>query len=269
MRYFSLLLVAFALLFVNPLFAQDQYPDQNQEANIDFVYPLTIRRPTVQNELEFGVRHEKGREGRETELAGELGLRPLPRWEIELEVPAVFLNPREEKSRSGLGDITIENDFLIFKSAEHRTQVTTGFEVTLPSGSKHRGLGGTVGVEPFLAGGIQLGHFDLLGEVAYEWGELNAHHARDREQELTVGGAAAYELTQYFKPLLELTTVRKTHGADEEDGPKLRGKQQLYLTPGFNFRAFGRMTLRFGVQLPVTRARESDYILHSALTWFF
>jgi hypothetical protein len=269
MRYFFLPLVALSLFSLTPAFAAEEYAQASEEANVDFVYPLTIRRPTVQNELEFGVRHEKGREGRETELAAELGLRPLSRWQVELGIPAVFLNPREEKSRSGLGDITLENTFLIFKSAEHKTQVTTGFEVTLPSGSKHRGLGGTVGVEPFLAGGIQLGHFDLLGGAAYEWGELNAHHAREREQELTVGGAVAYELTRYFKPLLELTTVRKTHGEDEEDGPKLRGKQQLYLTPGFNFRALGRLTLRFGVQLPVTRARESDYRLHSALTWFF
>jgi len=60
--------------------------------------------------------------------------------------------PREARELLEDDDkITGQNTFLIFKSAEHKTQVTTGFEVTLPSGSKHRGLGGTVVVEPFLA----------------------------------------------------------------------------------------------------------------------
>jgi len=36
----------------------------------------------------------------------------------------------------------VENKFLLWKSVQHRALVVAGFELTLPSGSESRGLGG-------------------------------------------------------------------------------------------------------------------------------
>ena len=114
-------------------------------------------------------------------------------------------------------------------------------------------------MEPFSTVGIALGDFDILAFIAYEL-NVNAHVEGPREQELTAGVAAGYRMHRLFTPLLELTTVTRTRG-DDEDG--LLGRTQVYLTPGFNTRPWPGTTLRLGVQLPVTDAREFDYALHA------
>ena len=52
--------------------------------------------------------------------------------------------------------------------------------------------------------------------------------------------------------------------AEGETGSLLH-KTQVYVVPGFNIRPHPGMTLRVGVQVPVTTAKEFDYRLHSAL----
>ena len=46
-------------------------------------------------------------------------------------------------------------------------------------------------------------------------------------------------------------------------------KTQLYLVPGFNMRPRPGMTLRVGVQVPVTTAKSFDYRFLSALVMEF
>ena len=59
--------------------------------------------------------------------------------------------------------------------------------------------------------------------------------------------------------------MTRTRGTDEEDAPRLRGRTQVYLTPGFNVRPLPRTTTRLGVQLPVTNARAFDYAILGGL----
>ncbi len=134
----------------------------------------------------------------------------------------------------------------------------------LPTGSERRGLGGEAAIEAFVRAAVALGPFDILGQVAYEW-NINARGRGEREQELSAGIAVGYLLTRRITPLVELTTVRRVRGTDDEDGPKLRGRTQLYLTPGFNVRPLPRTTLRFGVELPLTDARTFDYTILGGL----
>src|SRR6266478_4972576 len=123
-----------------------------EEPDIEFFYPVVTRRPVIERELELRVKHEKGRDGRETEMAAAIELPLLPRWQIELEVPVVITDPRDGTSAAGFGDLAVENKFLLWKSVEHRALVAAGFELTLPSGSERRGLGGEFAVEPRLGG---------------------------------------------------------------------------------------------------------------------
>ena len=241
---------------------------QNEEPDVDFFYPLVMRRPVIERELELRLLHEKGRDGRETDVAGAVELPILPRWQVELTVPLVFTDPREGAAQGGVGDLELENKVQLLKSIERRVLVAVGFELRMPSGSERRGLGGEAAVEPFLAAGIALGAFDLLGEVAYGW-NINSHVHGQPRQELRTGLALGYRPTWWLTPLLELTTVKRTQGPDSEDAARLRGRTQVYLTPGINFRPLPGVTARFGVELPVTDARAFDSTLHSALVWEF
>ncbi len=260
MRYGIALALAVAL--ASPVWAEDQEPD------IRFFYPVVTRRPVIERELELTLKHEKGREGRQTETAAALEWPLRPWWQMELEVPLIALDPREGKGAGGIGDIEVQNKFLLFKSLQHLTLIAGGLELRLPTGSERRGLGGEFTVEPFLTGGIALGPFDVLADIAYEW-NLSGGVRGQREQELTADLAVAWPLHRWFTPFLELNTVTRTSGHQEEDEPKLRDRTQIYLTPGLNLRPLPGVTVRAGIQLPVSDARAFDYTLHAGLTWEF
>src|SRR2546421_3866857 len=138
----------------------------------EFVYPLVTRRPFLDREFELRVDHEKGRAGRITELCGSLEIPVLPRWRVGLEVPVVFTDPRDQRSMGGVGDLTLENKFLLYKFGQRPGQVAAGFEIRLPTGSERRGLGGEAAIEPFLTAGIAFRAFDFMAEIAYD---LNVH----------------------------------------------------------------------------------------------
>jgi hypothetical protein len=161
MRWLCALAVASILLPAASVFAQEEEPD------IEFFYPVVTRRPVIEREIELQTRYEKSPGGRQVETAAAIEWAILPRWQIELEIPVVVNDPRDGPSAAGFGDIAIENKFLLWKSVEQRLLVSGGFELTLPSGSESRGLGGEFNVEPFFAAGIALGPFDLLGSIAY------------------------------------------------------------------------------------------------------
>jgi hypothetical protein len=232
---------------------------------IGFFYPLVTRRPVIERELELSVTHEKGEGGRVTETAAAIEWPILPRWQVELKIPLIFLQPRDAAAMGGLGDLEIETKALVFDSIDPPALVAVGVEGRLPTGSERRGLGGEAALEPFVAAGVALGAFDLLAHVAYEW-NLNAHVSGEREQELTASAALGWRVHRKFTPLLELTTVTQTRGDDDEH---LRGRTQVYLTPGFNVRPLPGTTLRVGIELPVTSARSFDYALRVGLVWEF
>ena len=235
----GVLLAVLVLLPAVPVRAADE-----EEPNLEFFYPVVTRRPVVERELELKIEHEKGREGRATEVAAALEWPLLPRWQLEVEFPLVVVDPSDGPTVGGLGDITIENKVLLYKSVEHRLLVATGVELTLPTGSERRGLGGELAVEPFVTAGIALGPFDLLGEVAYEW-VLEP----ERGEQLTTGLALGYPAWRWLAPFLELRTVTPTRGDDR--------RTQVYLVPGFNVRPHPGVTIRVGVQLPTGRLFSS------------
>jgi hypothetical protein len=253
MRVAAVGLVLLVCCAVAPAYAQYDEPD------ITFFYPLVTRRPIIERELEFKLTHTKGLGERETETALAIEWSILPRLQFEVEVPFTFRDPDEGKVVAGFSDVDLEAKLQVFKSVQYRTLVAFGLESKLPSGSKARGLGGEHTIEPFLTAGIALGPFDFISEAAYEW-TLNGDE-RPRAQAFTASLAMAYRASRWLAPLLELVTVIKTQGEDEA----LRHKMQMYLVPGFNIRPRPGMTLRVGIQVPVTTAKEFDYRFHSAL----
>jgi outer membrane putative beta-barrel porin/alpha-amylase len=98
----------------------------------------------------------------------------LPCWQIEIEVPVIFLDPRDTPSVGGVGDITVGSKVLVWRSLERPAALAVGVEGCFPSGSERRGLGGEAAVEPFLTFGVALGDFDVLASAAYEF-NVNAN----------------------------------------------------------------------------------------------
>jgi hypothetical protein len=181
------------------------------DQTIAYFYPLRTRRPVIEREFELRVEHEKARDGRTTNVAAAIELPILPRWQIEIEVPLVFLDPGDGASTEGVGDITVESKVLVWRSLEHLAALAIGVEGRFPSGSERRGLGGEAAVEPFATLGIALGDFDVLGAVAYEF-NINAGVKGPNEQELSGSVALAWRVHRLFTPLVELATVTHTRG---------------------------------------------------------
>jgi hypothetical protein len=238
----------------------------DEEPTIEFFYSLVTRRPVVERELEFRFNHEKSREGRESEFSAAVEFPLLPRWQVEIEVPVIFTDPRDASGQVGVGDLEIETKYQIFRSLQPRVLVALGAEGKLPTGSERRGLGGEAAIEPFVTAGFGLGPVEVLSEIAYEW-NLNAHVPGQREEELTAGAALGWLLHRRVVPLVELTTVTPIRGQDEPDAPV--GRTQVYVTPGINLRPLPGTTLRMGVQLPITPARQFDYAVRAGLVWEF
>jgi len=255
----GMLAATLAVLAPGPARAWDDPP------GISFFYPVLTRRPVVEREIEVTVNHEKGPDGRVTSAAAALEFPILPRWQVELEVPLVFLQEKERSAQSGIGDIELQTKFLFFDSIDPPTLVAMGVEGRFPTGSERRGLGGEASIEPFITAGVALGPFDVLAEIAYEW-NLNSNVHGPREQELTAGAALGWRVHRKFTPLVELTTVTQTRGSDDE---RLVGRTQIYITPGFNVRPFPGTTLRMGIELPISTAREFDYALRAGFVWEF
>src|SRR5216117_2228438 len=109
MKRFTLVLLALSVvLVVRPARAQDGIQ------NVAFFYPLRTRRPVIEREIEVRVEHAKGRGGRTTEAAAALELPILPRWQVEIEVPLVFQDPKDGEAQGGVGDLSVENKVMVW-----------------------------------------------------------------------------------------------------------------------------------------------------------
>jgi hypothetical protein len=250
------------------LIAPPAAADDSASLALDDFFPLVTRRPVLERELEVRVSSTKRREGRETRIAPSLAMPIGSWWQLTLELPVVFTNPRLGDDEGGASDVELESKFLVFQSTDSRTQLSIGFSLTLPTGSERRDLGGQFAIEPFLSAGTMRDRFYLVAEMAYGW-SLNDGGPRPKGQTLTAGVAAGYAVRPWLIPLLELTTVTRVGGTPQPGDRGRRGQAQLYIGPGVNVQLLRELTLGIGFQLPVTSVRTFDYALYGSLNWGF
>src|SRR2546425_2593458 len=161
MKRFTLVLLALSVvLVVRPARAQDGIQ------NVAFFYPLRTRRPVIERELEVRVEHAKTADGRVTEAAAAVELPILPRWQVEIEVPLIFREPREGAAQGGVGDLRVENKVMVWQSLDWLSQVAVGVEGRLPTGSERRGLRGGAPLGAVVTRRVPPGGFGLLPPVA-------------------------------------------------------------------------------------------------------
>ncbi len=258
-----LLLVCALAVQVSSVAAQDE-----KATPLEDFFPLVTRRPVLEQEFGVHITGSKGREGRAVQIAPFLAIPILPRWQVELDVPALFRDPRQGAEVGGAGDLEVENKFVLWQSKPTGPMLSGGVAVTLPTGSGARHLGGETAVEPFLSAGLVRRRLYLVAALSYDW-TLNAPRPGPPAQTLTSGAAIGYLLRGRVILLLDVSTVTKIRGADAPGTEDHRGPTQVYLTPGVNVQVSPAATLSLGVQLPVTRARAFDYTLHGVLDWSF
>ena len=227
-------------------------------------FPLVTRRPVLEREIELRVNHQKDRGGRETSTIVALDYIVLPRWQVELAVPVIFTDPRDGAARQGVGGVGIENKVVLWRKASQAV-VSAGVELTLPTGSRERKLGGDLVVAPFLSAGLTVRNFYLVGHVEYDWG---VRGPRTGEQEVDASVAGGYRVNQLI-PLLELSSVTQTREPEKNGERRLLDRLQLYVTPGFNWEITRTTTFGLGLQLPLTRARAFDGTILGSLDWGF
>lgn len=260
-----------------PCFAPRALAQDVEQPVIELFDPLVTRNPTPERELELNVEYEKGDGGTEVEVDVELAWRFAERVEASVEVPVLFLMPREDSDESGLGDITLGGKVLVFQSIDQPALVTVGLELGLPTGSESRGLGGSFSVTPYVTAGAGLGPVDLIGDIGYTW---ILDGPDDGVETFAVNVAVAYKGWRRVTPMLEVSLVTRTSGGnggsedEEEEGERdLVGKPQVYLTPGVIVRSLSwmppRTSFRGGVQIGLTHDREFDYRVLASFSWEF
>ena len=224
-----------------------------EEPAVDYTHTLLLRRPLLEQEVETQVGYRSGSRGREADATIALDVRLLPRWQIELAAPVLYLDPSRASAEAGIGDLVLENKVLFYFSPERKLMLSGGVDVVLPTGSPDRGLGGAVGFAPFAVVGFKVGGFDVLADIAYRV-LFRPKLIGGDPQQLTTGIAIAHPLTRRLAPFVELTTVTSVNahqGVDE----RLVGRPQVYVGPGLNIRIRPGVDFVLGIQAPLSDAR--------------
>lgn len=186
---------------------------------------------------------------------------------LKLVVPFAVIEPRGDgPTLAGPGDVQLLAKSAPLVSHEHLVALGGALKLTLPSGSEARGLGGTLALAPgFLAGKAwRLGDriLALQADAFYSW-QLNrpasietesGSSSPDRDQRFTANLTVAHAPLPWLTGILEVNTIAVIAG-----DPELRGRFQMYLTPGVSLEPAAGWSFRAGVQVPLTRARELDY----------
>ncbi|MFO0995063.1 MAG: hypothetical protein U1F33_00155 [Alphaproteobacteria bacterium] len=244
------------------------------DGRIDYFDPLVSRSPAPERELDVGVSHQKGGDGRFTTISGDFTWSFDDKYQLTLSTPIGINDPRNGSARVGFGDVGLEGQYVFFSAPGQRALAAMGLALTMPSGSANRGLGGQTVTTPFITGALARGDFQLIGEVNYA---LTGAGPTSGAQTFTANAALGYTAFRGVTPLVELSLVRQTHAADQaftSDGTSnnlLLNRTQAYATPGFEVKLAERVKARAGVQLPLTssNARQFDYNIISAFTFEF
>ena len=122
----------------------------------------------------------------EAELAVELESALTRRLGLIAEVPVVQLNPDDGRTETGLGDAAVAPRALLIET--DRFLLSGNLELSLPTGSESRGLGGgEVGLAPSISTWLDLGRWLTLST---QFG--TGHGLESGDSELFYGAALAY-----------------------------------------------------------------------------
>ena len=219
-----------------------------QEAFEPF-HPLTVRRPVMEQQIEIQGARGASETARNWAVEAAVDYRVMSRWQVESLFPFLWSKGQNFQSEAGPGDIEFENKFALFAPKRRTPLVAGGLDVTLPSGSAARGLGGNSALTPFVTAGTHFRRLELLGDLSYRWVLSGPDHP---EKSIAGGLAAGIRALPWLVPFVEFT-----------GGPGMVGG------PGVHIDLGGGRTLLFGFEKSISEKTDFDTQLRFGLVWDF
>jgi hypothetical protein len=173
-------------------------------------------------------------------------------WDVELEIPYVYVKPEGLESNSGFGGLEIESKYNFYRQDNAKFAISGGLEIFLPLGDKNKELGeGNFEIEPglFISKGWNnmFFHLNLIGELELE--EENVKGKEEQEIEF-----------EKFKCnlILEWPTDRESRFYLGTRGEIYKNETQFFLLPGINWEwPMGSWELELGLGASVELTGDS------------
>ena len=182
---------------------------------------------------------------------------------VKLVVPFSVIEPRDEDATvAGPRDLQVLVKSAPVVSPTHLFALGAAFKLTLPSGSERRGLGGVLAAAPGLLAGkawrVGGSVVALQADAFCEWrldrpARVDGERP-DRDQRFTANLTAAVAAIRALTAIFEVNAATLIAG-----DPALRGRGQIYVTPGLSLDPVPGWSFRAGMQVPLTSAREVSY----------
>jgi Putative MetA-pathway of phenol degradation len=222
-----------------------------------FFDPVVTTSPGISREMNVLLDHTRDSDRTLTFLSARLQY-PVASWlQLSLEMPLGFLDRSEGSPRVGAGDLLVGAQASVWTPREWPAQVDVGFEVALPTGDRDV-LAGSTTVRVFIAGGLNAGPIDLVGNISYAWGLTGPA----QDSQLFQASLAAGYRHRWVAPFVELVMTRPVEGFDQR-------RAQVALVPGIEFYLSANLSLSVGVQLPVGSPRFFDQRVMAFFKWPF
>jgi mono/diheme cytochrome c family protein len=233
----------------------EKYPP----GDLNFRRPLNTGKAYPEQELVLRPDSANFPEGSVTGFEASYENRIGTGFQYEATLPFVLGSPGE----TGVGDLEIEAKQVVGFSLEKLQIFSAGLGLTLPTGSRERGLGdGTTVVEPFLAFGKAWGEDGRTILQARLAGEISTNASR-RDSELTLQTALSQALGPprvSWVPAVEFLGSRNLSTGENEWSSVLEVSKALS--------SLGHVIASFGVRLPITKSEER-YRIEAYLLWDF
>jgi len=212
--------------------------------------PLMTDKAYPEQEAIFGARFGRGQENA-TELFGDVEYRLNGLTSVELGFNYTDIHPEGGQSESGLGDTDIAINRVVAFSRTDLWLASVGLELSLPTGSKSRGLGtGEVVWEPFVRAGWDWHQVVIQGNVILEFPQKTAD----------VNSLIAYDVAvgRYFQPdpRLQITPMVEFNSETSLVGSAM-GDTKSAILPQLRVNWL-RWSAGVGVQVPITGLRDFD-----------
>jgi len=205
-----------------------------------------------QVELELRGDYEKSPDEKVWSLTTTLNIGVLPGLEVDVDAPFVLLDPDEDTTRGGVGDMELTVKYRVLDETERRPTFMGAVVLRLPTGDEDRGLGEEgVDVQPLAVVSKTFGLLTLTLNGGYTF------VTRDRDLDFwVVTGSFEYEITHAWSLVGEV--VSELSAQQRGDVLVLRAGTVLAITEGIEvYTAVGfgltrdspDVTVRLGVEI--------------------
>jgi len=179
-----------------------------------------------QVELELRGDYEKSPDEKEWSLTTTLNIGVFPGLEVDVDAPFVLLDPEDDSTRGGVGDVELTTKYRLLDETERRPAFMGAVVLRLPTGDEDRGLGEEgVDVLPLAVVSKTFGPLTLTLNGGYTF------VTRDRDLDFwVVTGSFEYEITDAWSLVGEIVSELGTH--DRGDVVVLRAGTVLAITEG-------------------------------------